>query len=467
MDNKKIAVVLSDIHIGSGILDDFDDEIENLFCDFLIELSSRDMPIELIFNGDFLDFVQASPWEGTELRSISQDDIPLCFTEDQSLEKLSNIYKSHKDVFKAIGDFLNSRDDNRLTILPGNHDVDFFWERVRNNFISIIEPQTYDLQVNFHLEQYYRPEGFSDVLIEHGHQHDSCNSFFVNGNPCWSEKFPPIFKDVNAQKRLYECIGTRFLNKFLNKLDSIYPFVDNIKPFSRFISLFRDSAFMSDYGYVKISVVVWSIIKYLSTTLANVPNDILSHSDTEIIDSRPMLRNMLGKLSKSELKTFSENLREKGLNFNVPIKMIVEDTEKAERFAEFLSEHIEIIPDIQKDNSYLGINEEKGLLALKQGFIKNETEELIFAAKSQIKNNKTNSVIMGHTHESQNMPHGIKYLNTGCWTRFFDFSKNEKIQNRSFLSSYSYETFPYQLNYAEISDNVNRICLRTFRERNS
>ncbi len=199
MENRSV-IVISDLHIGAGELDDFDDDLESCFCDFLVRLSSEDAPVELVINGDFLDFVQANPWEKKELRSVTKDNIPLCYTEDQSVEKLIEIHKSHENVFRAIGDFLGASEQNQLTILPGNHDADFFWKRVRDIFSEKISAAD---QIRFFIEQQYFPPGFPNVCIEHGHQYDPINSFQVGGKACWSEKFPPIFKDVTGKERLY------------------------------------------------------------------------------------------------------------------------------------------------------------------------------------------------------------------------------------------------------------------------
>jgi hypothetical protein len=70
--------------------------------------------VELVINGDFLDFAQAPPWQGSDLESFSADGIPLCFTEDQSLLKLTAICQAHQPIFKSLGDFLASKVENAL-----------------------------------------------------------------------------------------------------------------------------------------------------------------------------------------------------------------------------------------------------------------------------------------------------------------------------------------------------------------
>ena len=103
-------------------------------------------------------------------------------------------------------------------------------------------------RILFHLNGPYRPCHLPQAWIEHGHQYDKCNRFEVDGVPRWSTQHPPILTDDNGQQRLVECIGTQFLHRFLNRLDASYPFVDNVKPFYRFLHTFGLSALHPEYG---------------------------------------------------------------------------------------------------------------------------------------------------------------------------------------------------------------------------
>ncbi len=117
-----MIIVISDIHIGAGVLDDCDAELERELTAFLAFLSQEYPSAELVINGDFLDFAQAFPWQGSELESDTLEGIPLCSSESQSQAKFSSIASSHPAIFKGLGQFLESDTGSRLTILPGNHD---------------------------------------------------------------------------------------------------------------------------------------------------------------------------------------------------------------------------------------------------------------------------------------------------------------------------------------------------------
>src|SRR5258706_1830715 len=172
-------LVISDLHLASGQLDDFDPEIEDALVEFLGQVSSERRETELVINGDFLDFVQAAPWQSQEFESETPAGLPLCFTESQSLQKLETILDAHSKTFAALSRLLKSENIQRLTILPGNHDADLFWPKVRAEITRCLVQEPERTKLQFHLEQAYQPASRPDLWIEPGHQRDPCNSFDV------------------------------------------------------------------------------------------------------------------------------------------------------------------------------------------------------------------------------------------------------------------------------------------------
>lgn len=467
---KPVLAVISDVHVGAGALDDCDAELENCLVEFLHELARRESAVELVINGDFLDFVQAEPWQGRALESVSAEGVPLCFTQEQSVKKLEQICCQHKPVFKALEAFLAAKPDNKVTILPGNHDADFFWTDVRALFVENVCGGRGEVasRLQFHLEQIYRPPGFPEVWIEHGHQYDPLNAFFVKGEPHWHPDLPPIFRDVEGQQRLYECTGTRFLIKFLNHLDAEYPFVDNVKPFSRFIAIFGASTFVRGYGPLKAAVAVVAMLRYLSGTLVHRPGELLKAGLEAYADPRELLSAAVEEMSDEERKAFTQELRRRGFEINRHLKMYVANRERAELLLTFLAENLDILDGLQGERaaSLLGTSGGRHTLALASGFSVDETAELKAAAEGKLREGGAGAVIMGHTHEPVNFPPGPRYINTGSWTRYYRFADEERLRPWSFLKSSSYETFPYQLNYAEVVPGRDEpVRLVTFRER--
>jgi UDP-2,3-diacylglucosamine pyrophosphatase LpxH len=468
-----MIIVISDIHVSAGALDDCDLELENCLVGFLGELSSKDSAIKLVINGDFLDFIQAPPWQGAELEAISSDgNVNLCFTEDQSVEKLKAIIAAHPRVFEALGQFLGAKPENELVIIPGNHDADFFWPEVRKLFSDTVGSQQSRAagRVEFHLEQVYNPPEHKEAWIEHGHQYDPINRFHVGDRIFWSKETPPIFTDEAGRQRLFECIGTRFLIRFMNQLDASYPFIDNVKPFSRLLRIFGASAVVGGFGPIKAAIAVWAMLRYLAVSITHNAGDLLGLEQEQGQQLSALLLNTIKKMDPLKRKAFSQRLVERGYALEgKPLTMHLEDAEQSKRVLEFLAENFDLTAELPTtDESYLSLGGTPGTLSLVRGFSVDETRELVLAAGRVQAQNDVRTIIMGHTHEQVVNPPGIKYINTGCWTRYYDFRRSIELTSWSILKSDSYKLFPYQLNYAEIRpENTEPTRLVTYLERKS
>jgi len=311
-------IVISDLHMGSGPLDDFEPEIEEHFVKFLEELRNRDGSTELVINGDLLDFVQAPPYKGSTLRDKTHDGIPLCFTEEQSRQKLEAIHSDHKKSFEAIRDFLAHRPANRLVLLPGNHDADFYWSGVQKRFCDLVcgNDRALRRQITYYLDPVYRPAVCPNVWIEHGHQHDPINSFVINGESFWSTNNPPILTDRHGAPRLYECIGTRFMIQYLNDLDLKYPYVDNVKPFTRFLQLFGASALRPGYGPIQAAVAVASMNAFLAKTLVTQPKDVLSLQEDRTTSPADLVLAAFEQSTASRQQSFIKSVIDRGYVLN-------------------------------------------------------------------------------------------------------------------------------------------------------
>src|SRR5262249_1702459 len=126
---ERILRIISDLHVGAGVLDDCDAALEQEISRFFTDTAKTNVPTEIVINGDFIDFVQADPWN-VQLEAVSADGVPLCHDLATSLDKLAHVAAAHSAIFQAAGSFLDANADNRLTIVPGNHDADFFFRQI-------------------------------------------------------------------------------------------------------------------------------------------------------------------------------------------------------------------------------------------------------------------------------------------------------------------------------------------------
>jgi hypothetical protein len=291
------------------------------------------------------------------------------------------------------------------------------------------------------------------VWIEHGEQYDPVNSFFVSDCPYWSEKKPPIFYD-GERDRLYACLGTRFMIDYLNDLDAVYPFVDNVKPFSRFIKLFLVSAADRRFGPLKAAVAAWGILGYLSKMSVTHRKDLLGIAPIRDTGESKLL-DRLKEMSKQSSELFQR------LNQAYPgdrdLGVLLGDASEQESILVWLTDHMDLL---QEKTAALSPDQlstdgvDHSYLSLAKGFRLDETELLANGAKGVLDpGNKTGVkvVVMGHTHEPVEKLEGLNYFNTGLWTRYYRFADCDDHRSTwSILSEQSYVSFPYKLNYVDI-----------------
>ena len=77
----------------------------------------------------------------------------------------------HLDEFEALKNFL-AQNGNELLLIPGNHDVDFCWNRVLKTFQQRISAT----DENFKFGMVYKEAG---VYATHGHQYSDDNRIDV------------------------------------------------------------------------------------------------------------------------------------------------------------------------------------------------------------------------------------------------------------------------------------------------
>jgi UDP-2,3-diacylglucosamine pyrophosphatase LpxH len=204
--------VISDLHVGRN--DDFDifwsDAKFRLFVAFLAYLRQRPSPVELVINGDLIDFLQLRPWDDCSRAA--------------ALTKMQEIAGRSSRVFWALGEFLqDSR--HRLKVLLGNHDVELAYPEVgavlrdaildaapgaRDRFELVDRRVTYNPRVNGLL-----------VHLEHGNSSDPWNAI----------NYTELFRAAELRTDSFDYPpGTRFVYQTMNRFKDQLRFVDVLKP---------------------------------------------------------------------------------------------------------------------------------------------------------------------------------------------------------------------------------------------
>lgn len=213
---KKIKVVISDLHLGKGrILENggLNSLEEFYFGEKLVEFIHyhstglyQDYEVELIINGDFLNFLQVD-YRGHFLTVL---------TEDISLEVMKSIVFGHEKVFKALSQFA-AKPNNSITYVVGNHDQAMLWPACRAFLNSTIgKPVRFKNMVHF----------FDGVHVEHGHMHEAANRM----DP---KKF--FLKKDLPEPILNLPFGSHLFVELVLKIKQAYPHIDKIRPFGKMI----------------------------------------------------------------------------------------------------------------------------------------------------------------------------------------------------------------------------------------
>ena len=161
---KLYRLVLSDLHLGTGIrrgqlnpLEDFfhDDRFVELLAHYDEVASAADGCVELILNGDIFDLLKvkiANEW-------------PTEVTEEIAVAKLQQCLDGHPKFVQALKEFLQ-KPSNRITYLPGNHDLDMWFPAAQELFSRYLAPGDAAERVRFvtSSDTYYLPEG---IQIRH------------------------------------------------------------------------------------------------------------------------------------------------------------------------------------------------------------------------------------------------------------------------------------------------------------
>ncbi len=250
-------IVLSDLHLSGGwkeklhrysSREDFlFDEPFSRFLRYLEQVSEENRrKWRLVIAGDLIDFLQVTEKPCKQQRrqvgfelSASEERFGLGTDPDKTVWKLDRVVAGHEVFFRALGEFAAS--GNKVTIVKGNHDIEFHWLAVRQRFVENtqrvfdeLSPSASDADreairqnIEFVPWFYYEP---GLIYVEHGNQYEPFNSFDDFLNPVLPAS------PQEPQSRLIDLpLGSFFVRYFFNDIEAFAPFADNIKPPLKYI----------------------------------------------------------------------------------------------------------------------------------------------------------------------------------------------------------------------------------------
>ena len=188
-------LILSDVHLGNDLNDltqadaegrvrrsaDVDADLVNLLVHY-----RRTPPSgrrwRLIIAGDFIDFIGMAilPQAGDIAGEQSEEERAhgLGNGADHGRLKLRAVAARHPTVFEALADFV--AEGHAVTIVHGNHDVEFHWDAVKEELRSTLAelavragiPPSSDFASRIDFAPWFYYVG-GVAYVEHGHQYDT------------------------------------------------------------------------------------------------------------------------------------------------------------------------------------------------------------------------------------------------------------------------------------------------------
>jgi UDP-2,3-diacylglucosamine pyrophosphatase LpxH len=219
-DRPRLMAVISDLHAGIGRKPDgswhetedfrWEAEIEA----FLSALSEKGKDrVDLIIAGDLLELWQ--PPKKQECKIVS-DDLSCSVSEMGNI--IASILAAQPRLIKALKDFAE-RGDNRLHIIPGNHDSAFLVAHVWEKLAEKLNAKSGRINL---VENGVWASADGSVVVEHGHQIGQD----LNRYKSW----PNITRTFRGEVYLIRPWGENFVQTIFNAKEHAYPIIDNFSP---------------------------------------------------------------------------------------------------------------------------------------------------------------------------------------------------------------------------------------------
>lgn len=263
---EKVILVISDLHLGAGkmlkgkrnLLEDFHYDSE--LIDFLEYYSTGEytgVKVELVINGDFLDFL-AVPYV-----EYYDDEF---WSEKAALEKLAMIMRAHTGVLDAMKRFISAPEKNIVYII-GNHDAEFVFDSLKKVFCDYFGKYKDKILISNDITTYVPTKG---VSIQHGHQYERAHEFDQNNS---------IIETLNGEKYFIPPWGSYYVTNVINKYKQERSYINEVRPIKHFLihgiifDTFFTIRFMLSNFYYFVMVRFWHFYMQ-KKSLPEIFNDI-------------------------------------------------------------------------------------------------------------------------------------------------------------------------------------------------
>ena len=197
-----------------NLLEDF--HYDNELIDFLKYYSTgeyADIEVELVINGDFLDFL-AVPYV-----EFYDDEF---WSEKAALAKLRMIMEAHEGVLDALKEFLQSPGKTIVYII-GNHDAEFVFDSLKEEFLSYFGEHASSITLSNSISTHVPTKG---VCIQHGHQYERAHEF---------DQENAVIETLSGERYFIPPWGSYYVTNVINKYKQERSFINAVRPIKHFI----------------------------------------------------------------------------------------------------------------------------------------------------------------------------------------------------------------------------------------
>jgi UDP-2,3-diacylglucosamine pyrophosphatase LpxH len=448
-DQDYNLLIVSDLHLSEGrrpttkkfsrIEDFFFDEEFRRFLDYHQHHQDSDKAWHLIINGDFLDFLQVTSTDlNTEFlryldtNTVEEARIKLSYDRQhldygygcgpkESVYKLWRIMDGHWTFFEGLADFLVG--GNRITIIKGNHDADFFYMEVQRAFVTKLRAiyeealkRRHDPAIAQKLGRlrdtcesgelrfngwFYHEQNL--LWVEHGNQYDHLNCF----RDWLSPMLPRIPGYDLRQDELDLPWGSLFVRYLFNKVESSEPLSDHIRPQTKFIFYF-----LAHQPFAALKFLVTSgryMLKKMCRSWRKLVPGAYTERDAAQAAALAYLTDQ-SSISPGQLREI-HSMRAQSVLKEDPGNRTWRTIRFLTRFRLMFGVMLIVCPVAWL---YLWI---RGL------FPPADEPDALYQKAAEIASRlNVRYVIMGHSHNTELQPlptHAGEYFNTGTWTKVF------------------------------------------------
>ena len=227
MQPLKELFVISDLHIGGALptkqgergfrINTHVRELATFFRELAVRRRALRAPIEVVINGDFVDFLAEVPPGDKQHFAFVGDTTKAVATFDA-------IAARDVDLFDALAELVAS--GCSLTLLLGNHDVELSLPAVRQRLMSRL-----GIEANAGFRFVYDGEAYvvGDVLIEHGNRYDGWNVIDHDRLRRFRSETSRRLK-ISPEAQFFAPAGSELVQRVMNPIKQDYPFIDLLKP---------------------------------------------------------------------------------------------------------------------------------------------------------------------------------------------------------------------------------------------